>query len=149
MTEKIIKRITKTPDSEEILLGIDYGEHKIGLAFGRSDVVMPIKIVNAKDRDSAIKEIIQIAKTNHVTKLVIGLPLSFDKKENLQSKTVRQFTKLLNHYLKLPFEFIDEYGTSDDAQGYLVLSGTTKNRRDMDDAIAAALILKRYYNNKA
>jgi len=148
MTESIVKRPTNLKPAEEILLGIDYGEHKVGLAFGRSDVVMPLKIVGAKDRDAALKEIIQVAKTNHVTKLVIGLPLSFDKKENAQSKAVRQFTKLLNHYLKLPFEFIDEYGTSDDAQGYLVLAGATKNRRDLDDAIAAALILKRYYNNK-
>lgn len=148
MTEAIVKRPANPKSTEEILLGIDYGEHKVGLAFGRSDVVMPLKIVGAKDRDAALKEIIQVAKTNHVTKLVIGLPLSFDKKENAQSKAVRQFTKLLNHYLKLPFEFIDEYGTSDDAQGYLVLAGATKNRREMDDAIAAALILKRYYNNK-
>ena len=149
MTEQIIKRVSKSADKEEVILGIDYGDHKIGLAFGRADVVMPLKIIAAKDVDGAIKEIIQIAKTNKVTKLVVGLPLSFDKKENVQSKAVRSFTKLLNHYLKLPFVFIDEYGTSDEALGQLVLAGVTKNRRDMDDAVAAALILKRYYNDKA
>ena len=149
MSEKIVKRIAPKNLKEEILLGLDYGENKVGLAFGRSQTVMPLKILNAKDKDSAIKEIIQIVKTNHVTKLIIGLPLSFDRKENAQSRLVRQFVKLLNHYLKLPFEFVDEYGTSDEAYSHLVINGASKNRRDLDDAVAAALILKRYYNNKS
>lgn len=144
---KITKQLQKEKN-EETLLGIDFGDTKIGLAFGRNGLAMPLKIVSSKNKDVALKEICQIAVQNHITKIVIGLPTTYEGKETLQSKKVREFTKVLKHFLKLPSEFMDEYGTSGEALGYLMSTGTSKNRREMDDSVAAALILKRYYHEK-
>jgi putative Holliday junction resolvase len=149
MADQIIKRqITKPDKNEEVLLGIDYGEAKIGLAFGRNGNAMPIDIIKTRDFHTAIKHINDAAIKNSVTKIIVGLPLSYDSKETVQSHKVRSFVKLLKHYLKLPVEFVNEFGSSADAQGYLLSTGASRNRSTVEDDIAAALILKEYYNQQ-
>ncbi len=147
MAEEIIKRQIINPPKkhEEVLLGIDYGEAKIGVAFGRDGNAMPIDVIKTSDVQTAIKQIGDIAVKNRVNKIVIGLPLSENSKETQQSHKVRSFVKLLKHYIKIPVEFVNEFGTSSDANGYLLSAGVSRSKSNVNDDIAAALILKEYY----
>lgn len=147
MADQIIKRqIKKINKNEEVLLGVDYGEAKIGLAFGRQGNSMPIDVVKTKDPYAAIKHISDAAIKNGVTKIIVGLPLSYDLKETAQSHKVRAFVKLLKHHIKLPVEFVNEFGSTEDAKGYVLSSGGSRNKSTIEDDIAAALILREYYN---
>jgi putative Holliday junction resolvase len=151
MPNDIIKRqpLHSPKKNEEIVLGIDYGEAKIGIAFGRDNNAMPIDVIRTKDAQTAIKQISDIAIKNHVTKLVVGLPLLEGEKETQQSHKVRAFAKLLKHYIKLPLEFVNEFGTSKDANGYLLSTGVASNKTNLNDDVAAALILKEYFSQKS
>lgn len=135
----------ESEQAEEILLGVDYGESNIGLAFGRQGLALPLRVIPAKNVREAIKEISRVALENKVTKLIIGLPLTAENKETSKSQEVREFTKSLNVHLKLPTEFVNELDTSKDAMKGAISTGISqKNRRKIDD-ISAAIILNRYY----
>lgn len=128
-----------------ILLGIDFGASNIGVALGRNGYTQPIKIVSAKDTTNAIVEISRLAFENKVTKFVFGLPLDSNNKETPQSLEVRKFAKLLKIHTKLPITYINEYLSSKEALSVSIEENTPKKKRKTLDDIAAALILKRYF----
>ena len=130
----------------ELLLGIDYGEKNTGLAFGRAGSASPLKVLNSVNKPQLISEIGKIAVSQKVTKLVVGLPLTADGKETAQSLKVRQFTNLLKAKLKKPVEYVSEFSTTTESVQGAIRSGISKKRRNTNDHLAAALILKRYYN---
>ncbi len=131
--------------SEEMLLGIDYGETNIGLAFGRNGLVMPTKVVSGKNSLNAIQEIIRLLMGNDVDRIVIGLPTTGEGKETAQSKKVRVFAKLLKTYSKKPVEFFSEFMTTKEANSENREKKLTKTKKSATDHLAAALILKRFY----
>lgn len=133
---------------EEILLGIDYGEKNTGLAFGRSGSTAPLTTLDSRNKAQLIAEIGRIAAENKVTKLIVGLPLNHLGKETPQSLITRKFVKLMNVKLKKPVEFVSEHGTSDEALMGAIKSGISKKRRQTNDDLSAALILKRYYRQQ-
>lgn len=141
----MLNKSKKKDMPEEMVLGIDYGERNIGLAFGRSGLANPGPIISGKNDATAISEINQYIIENKINKIVMGLPLSIDGKETHQSIKVRRFAKLLRVYVKLPTTFIDESNTSAEAlESALGDSISMKKRRSIDN-ISAALILKKYY----
>ena len=132
--------------STETLIGIDYGNKKVGIALGRGGFVVPIKTLSNSQVMGYIHELIKIGHENNVTKFIIGLPLSESEKETLQSKEVRQFAKLLRIASKKPTEFVNEYYSTHEAITNAIHMGIGKRSRgSQNDHLAAAVILKRYY----
>ena len=129
----------------EILLGIDYGESRIGIAFGRQGLVSPVKIINAKNAITYVNEINRLAGENNVTKIVIGLPLTFDNKETTASRKVRHFARILRIYIKKPIVFVNEYGSTDAALDAAIANGIGRKSRKVIDHFSAGLILKNYF----
>lgn len=130
---------------EEILLGIDYGDAHIGLAFGRANLATPLSVIPAKNLETAMDEIGRIVFENKINKILLGLPLSAQDKETEQSARVRKFSKLLKTRLKKPVTFVNEYNTTREAVKGAIDAGNSKKRRSSVDHISAALIVKRYY----
>lgn len=129
-------------------LGIDYGETNIGLAIGNKGVVSPLKIVNAKNEHRALYEINRVVVENKIGKIVMGIPLSPENKETKKSIEVRRFAKVLKTVTKRPVVFQNEFGTSKLALEEAVFQDISKKKRRTNDHLAAALILKSYYNNQ-
>lgn len=134
--------------NEEIVLGIDYGERNIGVAFGRNGLVSPIKTVPGKNLQEALNEICKIVIFNKVTKIILGLPVDHEGKETVQSKKTRQFSKFLKIRLKKPVQFVDEYGTSAESLEESINFGIPQKRRKVIDHYSAAAILKNYYRQQ-
>lgn len=128
------------------LLGVDYGETNIGLAFGTNNLASPLKIISGKNSESAINEIARYAIENKVDKILMGLPISPDGKETMMSRKVRRFAKLLKLRTKKPLEFVNEYRTSEESVTEAVNLGISKKRRQKIDHLSAALIIKEYYS---
>lgn len=135
-------------NENEILLGIDYGEKNIGIAFGNNTFVTPLKIISGKDTNTAIHEISRLVRQNKISKIVIGLPLTADGKETSESIQVRKFSKLLKIFTKKPVDFYNEHSSSVDALRAAISMGMSRKARGTTDHISAAIILKNYYEGR-
>ena len=136
----------KTQETEEVLIGIDYGEKNIGIAFAKNGIVSPTKVISGTRDEVAITEIARFVLENKVTKIIVGLPLTSDGKDTNQSRKVRRFVKLLKIRLKKPVEFVNEFRTTKDSITEAINLGISKKRRSTVDHLSAALILKEYYS---
>lgn len=131
---------------DKTLLGIDYGQVTTGLALGRNGLVSPIKSIRSKDTMVVVKEIVRLVKLNKVEGVVLGLPLDFNHKETLQSAITRRFAKILKSRLGIPVVFVEEYGTTKEAQSFEDLEDALKpSKKGKIDEISASLILKRFF----
>jgi len=128
------------------ILGVDYGETNIGLALGNKGVVSPLKIIPGKDMVSACYSINKIIVENDIKTIVVGIPLTAENKETKKSILVRRFAKLLKTVTKRPVLFQNEYGSSKEALNEALLLNVSRKNRKSNDHLAAALILKMYYD---
>jgi len=131
-----------------ILVGIDYGNANIGLALGKNGLVQPLRVISAKNIESAIHEITRIALESKASKFVIGLPLDSKGKETFQSQEVRKFGKKLKLVSKKPIIYLDEHYSSKEALKESISLGISRKKRKSNDHIAAAIILRRYFEEK-
>lgn len=120
-------------------IGIDLGLSKIGIAYADGPLAEPLKVV--KDIASLKNEIALMCSPSKVDFVVIGIAegVLLDKAKLL----VNDLSKIgIKTYLQ------DETLTTKDAIDKMIASGRTKKyRRDMEDAVSAALILQSYLDN--
>ncbi|TSC95642.1 MAG: putative holliday junction resolvase [Parcubacteria group bacterium Athens1014_10] len=117
------------------IIAIDYGEKRIGLAITdqRQKIVFPyLTLVNDK---FFLKNLKKICQKEKVEKIIIGLPLSLNSQETVQTQEVREFTGLLKENFEIPIIEEDERLTSKMADKL-----SAKNR----DEKAAMIILESY-----
>ena len=128
------------------ILGIDYGDSRIGLALSdpQKIIASPYKTVNSKDKQKLIDIFNSIIKEKNIEFLVIGLPISLKGKETLQTKKVKVFGEFLKKFNK-PIFFQDERFSSITAVNSLISENIkTGHNKDKIDKRAAAIILQQY-----
>ncbi len=131
------------------VLGLDYGEARIGLAV--SDVfgivATPLETVCEKDRDRQLRAVAQVAKEKQVEKLVFGHPKRMDGSIGHRAEYTEAFAKDLSEMTGLPYELWDERFSSTEAHRLLEEGGVSgKKRKTKVDKIAAVLILQGWLN---
>jgi len=121
------------------LLGIDYGEAKVGAAFGdtKSKVATPFKIIKSLGWNEVIKEIATIVASEKIEKVIVGMPKSLTTNSSVQEKRVSDFVDVLRRGVSVPVEIQDESFTTKQAQRLLGDSSP-------DDDVSAMLILQAY-----
>ena len=140
-----IKEFINKIGNRRPLLGIDYGEKRIGLSLSdpTREFVFPIKTLNNKNAESSISAIMELAQKKNISGIVIGYPLQLDGTEGVQCKIVRNFVKSLLKQLPIAIFFQDERLSSKGAQTMLRELNLTRKQRDKkDDEIAACNILQ-------
>jgi putative Holliday junction resolvase len=93
------------------ILALDFGTKRIGMAWVDTviGVVLPFGIVENNEEEMKSKEqLIELFKHEHIQKVIIGLPLGLDGKENENTIRIREFVKVLQSEIAIPFEFFDE-----------------------------------------
>ncbi len=120
-------------------LGIDHGGKRIGLAIGDDEtfIASPLEIVEVSG--SEIEEICLLIHEEGVQRVVLGLPISLQGEENIQTKKVRKFGAALEKESKIKIIYEDERLTSRAAES--LLKEALPERKD---AVAAMLILQSY-----
>jgi len=132
-------------DADQTILGVDYGEKNIGLAFGRAGLASPIKTISGANIQAAINEITLTILHNKVNKIIIGLPLDVNGKETYKSLKVRRFANLLKSHIKKPIEFVNEYNTTyESLRESINLDYSRKSRKKLDH-VSAAIIVRKYF----
>jgi putative Holliday junction resolvase len=130
------------------VLGVDYGERRIGLALSdptRTLATPLTTLTYRRGKRIPVKEIERIARDAQVERIVIGLPLDLTGAETERCATVRSLGRSLADRLSVPVEYIDERFTSVEAEQLVRSSGLRKverERKERVDAAAAALILQ-------
>lgn len=129
-------------------LGLDIGDRRIGVAMSDPQGILasPLTIINRTEEISGIDAILAIIDQNKVGVVVVGLPLSMNGSIGPQAEKVQDFTRQLSRHTEVPIEFRDERLTTVSAQRLMKM--TKKDRRSRDDAVAAALILQSYLDEK-
>jgi putative holliday junction resolvase len=125
---------------EETLLAFDYGAKKLGVALGNTLLkqARPLDLILEPTRAGRFARIAALLATWQPERLVVGLALATDGTEQYASQHCRRFARQLEGRFGIPVELVDERGSSVEAQK---ITGNAP-----DDAVAAAIILQRYFD---
>lgn len=126
------------------ILGIDYGDKKIGLAFGDSEaqVAMPLDVVPNMG-DATIKVFANQVQIEDIDLIVVGVPLKTGLHHSSeQLNKTRDFIAKLKKTVSIPVEEEDESFTTAES---LRLQHEEGSEAD-EDALAAMLITQAYLN---
>jgi putative Holliday junction resolvase len=104
-----------------VLLGVDLGERRIGLAIGdsASGVVRPLRTLQRRTPVEDAAAIGQLCAERGAAGLIVGLPLHADGSESRQSQRTRDWAAAVQPILGLPLSFRDERLTSQRAEARL------------------------------
>ncbi len=133
------------------VLGIDYGERRIGLAV--SDelglIAHGLPILEWTTLPAVIETIAKAVTERGVVEIVIGLPRNMDGTLGPKAVQVEKFAGMLRERLKLPVLTWDERLTTVQARRLVPDDALSrKKRRDHINVVAAQLILQAYMDNK-
>ena len=130
-------------------LAIDYGDKRTGLAIcdPAETIASPLTVIEGQK--DLLKKIAEIARSENVEAIVLGLPLNMDDSQGFQAKLVTQFAEQLKKLIDIPIHVQDERLSSFAAEEKLASSEfTRKKKKKRLDAIAAAEILKAFLEQK-
>ena len=135
------------------ILALDVGDRRVGLAISDPTALLATPLGAVERSESDIAEIVQTAKREWVSEIVVGLPLALSGEERAQAAKVRTFIRELRAETDIPIKPIDERLSTVQARRLLTDIGGSgqspaKSRRDRRsgriDAAAAAVILQSY-----
>lgn len=130
-----------------MVLGVDFGKKRTGTAYMDMEIKIPFpcKLIEESNARKVKMALMNIIEEKKIDTVIFGLPLSDDGKENEWCFEIRRFADFLLKSVKVEIVFIDEYGTSKDAE--YILRGKKKSvKKKSNDLIAATLILENYLN---
>ena len=128
-------------------LGIDYGEKRVGLAFGDElAVATPLPAATESKKAERIEHILGIIQQRKIQEIAIGYPYNMDGSVGFKAKEVDAFVSALNDAgVSLPIHRIDERLTSHQVETQLRAMNQKWDRKSGEvDSRAATLILQDY-----
>ncbi len=125
------------------LLGIDYGDVRIGLALSDPLGLTAQPVGTIQNSPMAIQEIITIIKEKKVTKVIIGLPKNQHGDDSKKAADVRKFANDLIQVFPIELEYVDERFSTKAAQRQLIqMDVNRKHKKKIIDTQAAMFILQ-------
>ncbi len=163
-------------ETPQIILALDVGLKRIGIAKAIQNIAMPMPPIFRKNRNQAAQEVSQLIIESKVDLLLVGIPIvqeesnsasyfkqKSDSSQNCHSiqeannpilemqRRIKHFIKLLEIPQKIQIVFQDESFSSFEALQRLENKKMRKKANSKDgslDSLAALVILERYLKNK-
>lgn len=131
------------PETQRTLLCFDYGLKKIGVAIGNTLTCQarPLTILRPITKTQRFEQIEMLLNEWQPDAVVVGLPLTAEGQEQYASLRCRRFANQLHGRYGLEVYLVDERGSSLEAQDILATNAD-------DDAVAAAVILQRWFDHQ-
>lgn len=131
----------------ERILGLDVGERRIGVAISTPEggLAVPLRIIDAQDENAAARAILELARSEGASLVIIGHPISMDGTVGPQARRIEAFAKNLQETSGLQVELCDERLSTAQARRSTAPSG--KRRAPVDD-VAASIILQSYLDRR-
>lgn len=123
------------------ILGIDYGDKKIGLAFGDSSarVAVPLEVIRNEGKVT-LQDLLRRIQEEDIDRVVVGVPLPQGNHSSVQLEKTRSFIAALAAVVKVPVVEEDESFTSVES---IRMQMEDQAQAD-EDALAAMLIVQSY-----
>ncbi len=128
-----------------VLLGIDYGERRIGIAASDPGRTLAFAVgVHVEGRDGSVLALLaDLVRDRGATGVVVGLPLTADGREGDLARKARRFADRVAAALDLPVTLSDERYSSQEAERAIARRGRPARRGEVD-AVAAQIILQQH-----
>ena len=134
------------------LLGVDWGERRIGLALSDETRTLAQPLTTLTRRSGKrfpMREFLTLLEQHAVTGIVVGLPLDQDGAEAEAATAARALAGDIARRSGQPVELWDERLTTARALGAVrAMGGSTRGRKDDVDALAATVLLQHYLDAK-
>ena len=133
------------------ILGIDFGDRRIGLAVSDRLLVSAqgigtYEVKNVREDRRFFRELVT---KYEIEEVVIGLPLRMDGSLGTRAKKTQEFAQWLEAVLNLPVSFFDERLTTQQAIKILHHhKRSPKAKKELEDQISAVIILSTYLERK-
>lgn len=132
-------------------LGIDYGEKRVGLAFGDElAVATPLPAATEAKKLERIAHIQDVIQSRRIREIVIGYPYNMDGSVGFKAKEVDAFIEALKKAgIDLPIHKVDERLTSHQVETQLRSMNQKWDRKSGEvDSRAATLILQDFLDQR-
>ncbi len=127
-----------------LILGIDFGTKRIGLAVGdsSSSLAFPLRSVDAQPLPAAIASVLEVARAESVDRLVVGVPrrLSGAGEAGDTERQALAFADALRDESRYAVDTEDERMTTGLVERWRKMSGKKRGKFDKDAAAAAAIV---------
>ncbi len=133
------------------ILGVDYGEARMGIAASDENEFLAggVCCIKVNGMREAVNSAAKKAKELNCKKIVVGLPLNMNGSEGEKAQRVKMFAEFLREASGLPVELIDERRTTIMASSYMNETGRSgKKRKEVIDTLSAQIILQTYLDRK-
>jgi putative Holliday junction resolvase len=138
--------------SEGRIIAIDWGEVRLGLALSDETQVLasPLDtLVRRRGKRFPMPAFLQHIEAQQPVGILVGLPLTPEGAEGPAAKISRELAKLVALRTALPVELRDERMTTARAHREIqAQGGSTRGRREDVDALAAAILLQGFLDQR-
>lgn len=134
------------------ILGIDYGERRIGVAISDTTgtIATPLQTIDGTAPQQAARAIAEIARDREVERIVVGLPMRMDGSSGPSAENAKAFGERLLKAGSCPVEYWDERFSSRTAEQALIEGGARRQKRkQVIDKLAAQIILQHYLDSRS
>ena len=143
-----MRDVTASPGGT--VLAFDFGEKRIGVAVGESEVgqAHPLTTIRSEANAERFSRIAALIDEWDPAFLVVGRPLALDGTAHAMTARCTRFANQLRGRFGLPVAYAEERLTSFEAEERLRESGhCAKSGKDFIDAMAAQLILQYFFEH--
>ncbi len=141
-----------TKDQHEFILGVDFGQKRIGLAVGQTLTCKANPLTTLHNDGAFWKNLKQLITEWNISQIVLGLPLDMSGEEQEITRQVKNFSKKIQRQTELPVHLVDERLTSyvaerefkDSRQANL----SKAKHKTQIDAMAAQIILQSWFDQQ-
>lgn len=130
----------------EVVLGLDVGEKRIGVALGRTDTKMASPLLTLISDGLVFESIRQLVAQHDAGSVIVGWPRGMSGQETAQTQFVEDFVTELQKAVKVPVRLQDEALTSQKAEKELQARKKPYDKADIDK-LAATYIVEDYLND--
>jgi len=134
------------------ILGIDYGEKRVGLAISSpvGFIAQGLPTIERVDGEDYLEELADVIQDKEVDEIVVGLPKNMNGSIGEKAEEVLQFVETLKSKFNLPVHTVDERLTT--VRAHRAMTGakmSKKGKKKRVDMIAAQFILQSYLDQNS
>ena len=137
------------PDMYGTVLAFDFGEKRIGVAVGNTELRLahPLQTIAAEDNAGKFAQIAALLDEWQPALLVVGLPMTLDGEAHQMTALAQKFAQRLEGRFNRPVVMVDERLSSAEAAQALRQAGIRgRAQKPHLDQVAAQTILQSYFD---
>ena len=134
------------------MLGVDWGEVRIGLALSDETQLLasPLETLTRRPgRRFPMPRFLELVSGHRPVGVIVGLPLTAEGAEEESAVAARELGVQIGQRTYLPVEYWDERMSTARALGAIrEVGGSTRGRREDVDALAASVLLQHWLDTR-